>query len=73
MVAAVLLWLGLLAGAANREVLAGARFAEHVDAVRIDPQVAHYTGQAELADAIQAGIEARKAGETLITIYQPAR
>jgi hypothetical protein len=30
---------------------------------RINRQVAHYTGQAELADAIQAGIEARKAGD----------
>ena len=30
---------------------------------RINRQVAHYTGQAELADAIQAGLEARKAGD----------
>ncbi|MGW0930844.1 vWA domain-containing protein [Streptomyces sp. NPDC002644] len=30
----------------------------------IDPQVAHYTGQAELAEAIQQGLEARKAGDT---------
>ncbi len=30
---------------------------------QINRQVAHYTGQAELADAIQAGIEARKAGD----------
>jgi von Willebrand factor type A C-terminal domain/von Willebrand factor type A domain len=30
---------------------------------RINRQVAHYTGQAELADAIQSGIEARKAGD----------
>ena len=30
---------------------------------RINRQVASYTGQAELADAIQAGIEARKAGD----------
>ena len=30
---------------------------------RINRQVAHYTGQAELADAIQEGIEARKAGD----------
>nr|BFE71157.1 VWA domain-containing protein [Actinoplanes digitatis] len=29
---------------------------------RINRQVAHYTGQAELAEAIQQGIEARKAG-----------
>jgi hypothetical protein len=31
---------------------------------RISPQVAHYTGQAELAGAIQQGLEARKAGDT---------
>jgi hypothetical protein len=30
---------------------------------RINRQVAHYTGQAELADAIQTGLEARKAGD----------
>ncbi|MFG1604419.1 VWA domain-containing protein [Actinoplanes sp. NPDC049265] len=30
---------------------------------RINRQVAHYTGQAELADAIQAGLEARKSGD----------
>jgi VWA domain-containing protein len=30
---------------------------------RISPQVAHYTGQAELAAAIQEGLEARKAGD----------
>ncbi len=30
---------------------------------RIDPQVAHYTGQAELAQAIQEGLAARKAGD----------
>ncbi|MCO8269426.1 VWA domain-containing protein [Actinoplanes sp. TRM 88003] len=30
---------------------------------RINRQVAHYTGQAELAETIQAGIEARKAGD----------
>ncbi|MFI5935405.1 VWA domain-containing protein [Actinoplanes sp. NPDC051494] len=30
---------------------------------RINRQVAHYTGQAELADVIQAGIEARKSGD----------
>jgi hypothetical protein len=29
----------------------------------IDPTVAHYTGQAELADAIHAGLAARKAGD----------
>jgi hypothetical protein len=29
----------------------------------INPQVAHYTGQAELAQVIQQGLEARKAGD----------
>jgi hypothetical protein len=29
----------------------------------INPQVAHYTGQAELAWAVQQGLEARKAGD----------
>jgi hypothetical protein len=31
---------------------------------RIAPEVAHYTGQAELADAVQAGLAARAAGDT---------
>jgi hypothetical protein len=30
---------------------------------RINPRVAHYTGQAELADAIQQGLAAREAGD----------
>ena len=30
---------------------------------RINAEVAHYTGQAELADAIRDGLEARKAGD----------
>jgi len=30
---------------------------------RIDPRVAHYTGQEELAEAIQAGLEAREKGD----------
>jgi von Willebrand factor type A C-terminal domain/von Willebrand factor type A domain len=30
---------------------------------KINPRVAHYTGQAELAEAIQEGLEARKAGD----------
>ena len=30
---------------------------------RLNPHVAHYTGQAELAEAIQAGLEARKQGD----------
>ena len=32
-------------------------------ATRLNAHVAHYTGQAELADAIQAGLEARKRGD----------
>jgi hypothetical protein len=31
---------------------------------RIDPAVAHYTGQAELAEAIQDGLAAKAAGDT---------
>ena len=30
---------------------------------KLNPRVAHYTGQAELADAIQEGLEARKQGD----------
>ncbi|MFE5298574.1 VWA domain-containing protein [Streptomyces sp. NPDC056632] len=30
----------------------------------INPQVAHYTGQAELADVIQQGLDARKSGDS---------
>jgi hypothetical protein len=30
---------------------------------KINPEVAHYTGQAELAEAIQEGLEARKSGD----------
>lgn len=33
------------------------------DSTRISPQVAHYTGQAELAQAIQQGLDARKSGD----------
>ena len=31
---------------------------------RIDPAVAHYTGQAELAEAIQDGLAAKASGDT---------
>ncbi|MGX1503707.1 UNVERIFIED_CONTAM: hypothetical protein RKD43_002332 [Streptomyces graminofaciens] len=34
-----------------------------VASTSINPQVAHYTGQAELAQVIQQGLEARKAGD----------
>lgn len=33
------------------------------ESTRISPQVAHYTGQAELAQVIQQGLEARKSGD----------
>ena len=36
---------------------------DEVLTTRIDPQVAHYTGQAELAQAIQEGLQARKDGD----------
>jgi hypothetical protein len=36
---------------------------DHALTARISPQVAHYTGQAELASAIHEGLEARKAGD----------
>ena len=36
---------------------------DHALTARISPQVAHYTGQAELASAIAEGLEARKAGD----------
>jgi hypothetical protein len=41
-----LLLLGILAGAVNRSVVDGARFAEHVDAIRADPVVARQIGTA---------------------------
>ncbi|MBB1256739.1 vWA domain-containing protein [Streptomyces alkaliterrae] len=37
--------------------------ADAVAATTLNPQVAHYTGQAELARAIQQGLELRKAGD----------
>lgn len=36
---------------------------DSVLSTKISPEVAHYTGQAELASAIQEGLEARKAGD----------
>jgi hypothetical protein len=36
---------------------------DHELSTQINDEVAHYTGQAELADAIQAGLAARKAGD----------
>jgi hypothetical protein len=40
---------------------------------RINREVAHYTGQAELADAIQTGLEARKAGDEGTATFQLGR
>jgi hypothetical protein len=58
----------VLTGAAGDEVLGqGLVKATWTDdmvlSTRINPEVAHYTGQAELAGAIQEGLEARKAGD----------
>lgn len=40
---------------------------------RINREVAHYTGQAELADAIQEGLEARKQGDLDAATYKLGR
>ncbi len=40
---------------------------------RINREVAHYTGQAELADAIQEGLEARKAGDEATATFKLGR
>jgi von Willebrand factor type A C-terminal domain/von Willebrand factor type A domain len=40
---------------------------------RINAEVAHYTGQAELADAIQEGLEARKAGDVGTATFKLGR
>jgi VWA domain-containing protein len=40
---------------------------------RISPQVAHYTGQAELAQAIQDGLEARKSGDDVTATVKLGR
>ena len=45
-IASVLLALGLLAGVVNHEILDGARFARHMDAVRRNPAVAQQIGSA---------------------------
>jgi hypothetical protein len=51
----------------DRVLAAGNILAEWTDdetlSTRINPRVAHYTGQAELADAIQQGLQARKDGD----------
>jgi hypothetical protein len=40
---------------------------------RINREVAHYTGQAELADAIQEGLEARKSGDEHTATFKLGR
>jgi hypothetical protein len=40
---------------------------------RINPEVAHYTGQVELAGAIQEGLEARKAGDEATATFKLGR
>jgi hypothetical protein len=40
---------------------------------RINPHVAHFTGQAELADCIQEGLEARKDGDVATATFKLGR
>ena len=40
---------------------------------RINREVAHYTGQAELAEAIQGGLEARKTGDEVTATFKLGR
>jgi hypothetical protein len=40
---------------------------------RINPEVAHYTGQAELADVIQEGLEARRTGDEATATFKLGR
>jgi von Willebrand factor type A C-terminal domain/von Willebrand factor type A domain len=40
---------------------------------RINPEIAHYTGQAELADVIQEGLEARRAGDDATATFKLGR
>jgi hypothetical protein len=40
---------------------------------RINPEVAHYTGQAELAEVIQDGLEARRAGDEATATFKLGR
>jgi len=40
---------------------------------RINPEVAHFTGQAELAEAIQEGLEARQAGDAATATFKLGR
>ncbi|MEU9022004.1 VWA domain-containing protein [Actinomadura sp. NPDC048394] len=64
-------WVKLIApgsgGEAERELASGNVLAEWTDdearSTRINGRVAHHTGQSELADAIQEGLEARRDGD----------
>ena len=40
---------------------------------RINPEIAHYTGQAELADVIQEGLEARRSGDDATATFKLGR
>jgi VWA domain-containing protein len=40
---------------------------------RINREVAHYTGQADLAEAVQAGLDARKSGDLAEATYRLGR
>jgi hypothetical protein len=57
--------LGLVVdGALITQALVRAIWTEDAElSTRINPEVAHYTGQAELAEAIQEGLEARRTGD----------
>jgi hypothetical protein len=58
--------VGLVVGgvAEQQQGLIRAIWTDDVElSTRISPEVAHYTGQEELADAVQEGIEARQAGD----------
>lgn len=46
---------------------------DHQLSTRINREVAHYTGQAELADAIRDGLEARKAGDEQTATFRLGR
>ncbi|MCO5998293.1 vWA domain-containing protein [Actinoallomurus rhizosphaericola] len=58
-------WVKLMLG--DQVVASGNVLAEWTDdeaqSTRINPKVAHYTGQAELAENIQVGLQARKDGD----------
>jgi hypothetical protein len=62
-------WVKLVAGSGGNaeQLAAGNVLAEWTDdealSTRINPRVAHYTGQQELAAAIQEGLQARKDGD----------